>query len=162
MEDDQQPDGCMVLKLQAVEGDCDRMRAGEQKLPGQDSNLDKENQNPFHPFFATTRHCPGLFGGKGLGQFLLSATVRQNVPLCGLLATEWLHERPSLYLHFSFRRPRSPAANERTKAPVLGATQDRGFFIGERTRHPATAQVDTVNMMLPLTIESPVSMPVSV
>jgi integrase len=35
-----------VLKLDGVESGCQSMRAAERKLPGQDSNLDKGNQNP--------------------------------------------------------------------------------------------------------------------
>jgi hypothetical protein len=33
-------------ELQGVEGDGERVIVLERKLPGQDSNLDKENQNP--------------------------------------------------------------------------------------------------------------------
>ncbi len=33
------------LKFQAIESGCERLRADESNLPGQDSNLDKENQN---------------------------------------------------------------------------------------------------------------------
>jgi hypothetical protein len=33
------------LVLQGVEDDCERLKAVERKLPGQDSNLDKESQN---------------------------------------------------------------------------------------------------------------------
>ncbi len=34
-----------TLKIMRFAGDCGSMMAGEGKLPGQDSNLDKENQN---------------------------------------------------------------------------------------------------------------------
>ena len=34
-----------ALKLQGVDDSCERMMTVEGKLPGQDSNLDKENQN---------------------------------------------------------------------------------------------------------------------
>lgn len=33
------------LKNKGFEGDCGRLRVVERKLPGQDSNLDKESQN---------------------------------------------------------------------------------------------------------------------
>jgi integrase len=46
MENHEQQAERKYLELQAVENVCDGMRVIERKLPGQDSNLDKENQNP--------------------------------------------------------------------------------------------------------------------